>query len=180
MSESAPAEGQLEILAEMECVRLLHSHDLGRIALIDRQGRPLIFPINYFFDEGVVLFRSGGGAKLDLAPGAFVSSRSMAGDHRACIGWSVLVKGTALDITEPRGAPIARMRHLPVRPVAPGSREHWIGVWANEIGGRRFRREPAHLRIESDRTAARTDAWSPQLRHSRPSGSLQEGVDRDL
>ena len=90
------------------------------------------------------------------------------------------MKGTALDITEPRGAPIARMRHLPVRPVAPGSREHWIGVWANEIGGRRFRREPAHLRIESNRTAARTDAWSLQLRHSRPSGSLQEGVDRDL
>ena len=79
MSEGAPAEGQLEILAETEYVRLLRSHDLGRIALIDRQGRPLIFPINYFLDEGVVLFRR---AKLDLAPGAFVSSRSMAGTTR--------------------------------------------------------------------------------------------------
>ena len=139
MSEREHAAEQLEILTDAACVLLLRSHDLGRIALVDRQGAPLIFPINYFFDEGVVVFRTGSGAKLDLAPGARVAFEIDSWNPEAGIGWSVLLKGIAHDISEPRGAPIARMRYWPVQPVAPGSREHWIGIWANEITGRGFR-----------------------------------------
>jgi len=137
MPDSRP--GQIEILSDAECVKLLRSHDLGRIAVIDRDVRPLIFPINYFFDEGVVVFRTAPGTKLALAPGAQVGFEIDSWDPDLGVGWSVLVKGIAHDITQPRGAPTARMRFWPVRPVAPGSREHWIGIWANEISGRRFR-----------------------------------------
>lgn len=136
-----PETRQLEVLADGECLKLLRSHDLGRIALVDRDGRPLIFPVNYFFDEGVVVFRTGPGSKLDLAPGTYVSFEIDAWDPDEGIGWSVLAKGIARDVTNPRGAPTARMRFWPVRPAAPGSREHWIGVWVNEITGRRFRSE---------------------------------------
>jgi hypothetical protein len=31
------------------------------------------------------------------------------------------------------------MRYWPVRPMAPGSRESWIGIWVTEITGRWFR-----------------------------------------
>ena len=113
--------------------------DLGRLALVDRDAHPLIFPVNYFFDEGVLVFRTAPGTKLNLAPGAYVSFEIDGWDPDNGIGWSVLVKGIAHDITEPRGAPTARMRFWPVRPLAPGTREHWIGIWANEITGRRFR-----------------------------------------
>jgi nitroimidazol reductase NimA-like FMN-containing flavoprotein (pyridoxamine 5'-phosphate oxidase superfamily) len=133
-----PRSGQLEVLDDTECVGLLRSHDLGRIALVDRDVRPLIFPVNYFFDEGVIVFRTGRGSKLDLAPGAHVSFEIDAWDSGKGIGWSVLAKGIAHDVTNPRGAPSGRMRFWPVNPVAPGSREHWIGVWVNEITGRRF------------------------------------------
>jgi len=51
-----PGPGQLEILADRECVELLQSHDLGRIALVDQQVHPLIFPVNYFSDEGAIAF----------------------------------------------------------------------------------------------------------------------------
>jgi uncharacterized protein len=129
---------QLEMLGEHECVQLLRLHDLGRIALIDREVRPLIFPVNYFFDEGVVVFRTAPGSKLDLAPGAHVSFEIDGWDPDKGVGWSVLVKGIAHDVTSPRGAPTGRMRFLPVRPMAPGSREHWVGIWADEITGRRF------------------------------------------
>ena len=131
--------GQIEILSDRDCVKLLRSHDLGRIALVDREVRPLIFPVNYFFDEGVIVFRTAPGAKLDLAPGAHVGFEIDGWDADQGVGWSVLVKGIAHDITHPRGAPTGRMRFWPVHPVAPGSREHWVGIWANEISGRRFR-----------------------------------------
>jgi len=133
-----PQRGRIEILSDAECVKLLGSHDLGRIAVVDREVRPLIFPINYFFDEGVVVFRTAPGTKLDLAPGAHVGFEIDGWDPDQGVGWSVLVKGIAHDITHPRGAPTGRMRYWPVHPVAPGSREHWVGIWANEITGRRF------------------------------------------
>lgn len=131
--------GQIEILSDGDCVKLLRSYDLGRIAVVDREARPLIFPINYFFDEGVIVFRTAPGAKLDLAPGAQVGFEIDGWDADQGVGWSVLVKGIAHDITDPRGAPTGRMRFWPVHPVAPGSREHWVGIRANEITGRRFR-----------------------------------------
>lgn len=131
--------GRIETLSDQECVRLLQSNDLGRLAVVDRLARPLIFPVNYFFDEGVLVFRTSPGSKLDLAPGATVCFEIDGWDAELAIGWSVLVKGIAHDITNPRGAPTARMRYWPVQPAVPGSHEHWVGIWANEITGRGFR-----------------------------------------
>lgn len=135
----ATGSGQLEVMADRECVRLLQSHDLGRIAVVDPETRPIIFPINYFFDEGVVVFRTGHGTKLDLAPGRHVCFEIDGWDEGIGVGWSVVVKGIAHDITQPRGMPTGRMHFWPVRPAAPGSRHHWIGIWANEITGRSFK-----------------------------------------
>lgn len=101
--------------------------------------RPLIFPVNYFFDEGIVAFRTAPGTKLDLAPGAPACFEIDGWDPGLRFGWSVQVKGIAHDMTNPRGAPTGRIRFWPVRPLAPGSREHWIGIWASEITGRWFR-----------------------------------------
>jgi uncharacterized protein len=134
-----PRAGGIEVMSDSECVKLLKTHDLGRIAVVDREVHPLIFPINYFFDEGVVVFRTAPGTKLDLAPGAYVSFEIDGWDPDQGIGWSVLVQGIAHDITQSRGAPTGRMRFWPVHPVAPGSREHWVGIWVNEISGRKFR-----------------------------------------
>jgi len=135
----SPAPGQFESMPDGECVKRLRSNDIGRIALVDREVKPLIFPVNYFFDEGVVVFRTGKGSKLDLAPGAHVCFEIDGWEHDIGLGWSVLVRGIAHDITQPRGMPTGRMHFWPVQPLAPGSREHWIGIRANEITGRWFR-----------------------------------------
>jgi nitroimidazol reductase NimA-like FMN-containing flavoprotein (pyridoxamine 5'-phosphate oxidase superfamily) len=126
-------------MPDSECVMRLKSNDLGRLGLVDHDVRPVIFPINYFFDEGVIAFRTGPGSKLDLAPGAPVCFEIDGWDVATGVGWSVLARGIAHDITNPRGAPTARMRYWPVRPMAPGSRENWIGIWVTEITGRWFR-----------------------------------------
>jgi uncharacterized protein len=129
---------ELEVMPQGECLRLLGTNHLGRLGIVDRDVRPLIFPVNYVFDEGVVVFRTGRGSKLDLAPGSPVCFEIDGWAAGAGIGWSVLVKGTAHDVTEPRGMPTSRIRNLPVRPTAPGRRDHWIAIEAEEITGRRF------------------------------------------
>ena len=139
VSSLNPRPRQLEVMPDAACVKRLRSSDIGRIALVDREARPVIFPVNYFFDEGVVAFRTAPGSKLDLAPGAPACFEIDRWDPDTGIGWSVVTKGIAHDITEPRGAPTGRMRFWPVRPLAPGSREHWIGISVSEITGRWFR-----------------------------------------
>jgi nitroimidazol reductase NimA-like FMN-containing flavoprotein (pyridoxamine 5'-phosphate oxidase superfamily) len=129
---------ELEVLGDAECVELLRSREIGRLGLVDQDAKPLIFPVNYFFDEGFIVFRTAPGTKLDLAPGAPVCFEIDGWDPAAGSGWSVLVKGIARDITHPRGAPTDRMRYWPVRPAAPGVHENWIAIFVNEITGRRF------------------------------------------
>jgi nitroimidazol reductase NimA-like FMN-containing flavoprotein (pyridoxamine 5'-phosphate oxidase superfamily) len=133
---------ELETIPDQDCVNLLRSHQLGRIALVDPQGHPLIFPVNYFFDEGVVLFRTDPGTKLDLAPGALVSFEIDGWETERGAGWSVMVKGISHDVTAPDDARSRRMHYWPVNPAAPGAKEHWIGIWANEISGRKFGTAP--------------------------------------
>lgn len=145
MLDTSPPSGQLEVASDAECVRLLRSNDIGRIALVDGEAHPIIFPVNYFFDEGVVVCRTAPGAKLDLSPETYVSFEIDGWDPATGVGWSVLVRGIAHDITRHQGMPAERIRSWPVRPVAPGSRPNWIGIWANEITGRKFQTEPYRL-----------------------------------
>lgn len=128
----------LQVMSEDECVQLLRAHTLGRLGLVNREQRPLIFPVNYFFDEGAIVFRTAPGSKLDLAPGAPACFEIDGWNESTGEGWSVLAKGLARDITNPRGAPTGRMRYWPVNPVAPGSREHWVALLVSEVSGRKF------------------------------------------
>ena len=139
MSDPRPEE--LEVLAEVDCINLLRSHDLGRLAVVDKDARPLIFPINYFFDQGVIVFRTDPGSKLDFAVGAQVSFEIDGYDPDENLGWSVLVKGVAYDITNWHGGPDAQLRFWPVRPMVPGALDYRVGIWAQEITGRRFQGE---------------------------------------
>ena len=94
--------------------------------------------MNYFFDEGMIAFRTAPGSKLDLAPGAVVAFEVDGWDEAAGAGWSVVAKGVAHDFTQPRSGSVARIQYWPVQPAAPGVRHHWIGIVVTEITGRHF------------------------------------------
>lgn len=128
----------LDVLSDADCTKRLREGRLGRLALVDRDGRPLIFPVNYFFDEGVIAFRTAPGTKLDLAPGAQVTFEIDAWNEEGGEGWSVVARGIAHDFTHPRTGSIARIHYWPVEPAAPGPRHHWIGILVTEITGRHF------------------------------------------
>lgn len=131
-------EGQrLETLDRDECISLLrHGGFVGRLGLIV-DGRPLVFPVNFMFDNDAVVFCTAAGTKLHAIVNgvdvAFEIDDSRALHHS---GWSVLVQGRAEVVTD-SGA-VARFRGGPLRPWAKGARANWIRVPLGEVSGRRI------------------------------------------
>lgn len=128
----------MRALSEKECVRLLGTKDLGRLAMVV-DGQPLIFPVNYAMQDRVVVFRTGPGLKLERGPYTRVAFEVDDVDPRTRVAWSVLIQGTAQDISQSVDSRSVGLRKLGVRPAAPGSKSMWMGVYAETISGRRFK-----------------------------------------
>jgi len=128
---------EIEVLSEEECMELLRSRHVGRVAVVDH-GQPLIFPVNYATDDRAVVFRTAPGMKLHEARMARVAFEIDEVDTAAGTAWSVLVKGVAYEITETLDSLSERLRALVVEPMAPGERSNWVAVVRQEISGRRF------------------------------------------
>jgi nitroimidazol reductase NimA-like FMN-containing flavoprotein (pyridoxamine 5'-phosphate oxidase superfamily) len=142
-------EIELRELSRDECARLLTEHSVGRLAVVVG-GRPLIFPVNYVFDGGSVVFRTDDGLKLRHAPLRRVAFEIDGFDEATGTGWSVLVQGSPFEITRADDLRAEELRRLPVAPFAPGEKAHWIEIVTHTITGRRLE--------------ARTDVPGTQLR----------------
>jgi nitroimidazol reductase NimA-like FMN-containing flavoprotein (pyridoxamine 5'-phosphate oxidase superfamily) len=132
----------MEELDEDECRRLLAERHLGRLAIPDFGG-PVIFPVNYVFDQGLVIFRTDPGSKLDAATEReSVAFEVDAIDEATRTGWSVVVRGTLAEVTDPDQ--LARLRALPLYPWAPGEKTRYVRMRPRTVTGRRIR-IPDHL-----------------------------------
>jgi uncharacterized protein len=132
----------IEILSEEACLELLRSHRVGRIALTDHEGQPLIFPVNYAADDRAVVFRTAPGMKLTESPMSRVAFEVDEVDTAAGTAWSVLIQGVAYEITSALDHLSERLRKLVVEPMAPGDRDRWVTVTRRQISGRRFQLRP--------------------------------------
>jgi nitroimidazol reductase NimA-like FMN-containing flavoprotein (pyridoxamine 5'-phosphate oxidase superfamily) len=133
--------GALVALGARECRDLLTSHHLGRISFAVR-GSPMIVPVNYVYEHPFVVLRTGTGTKLDDVPMSVVAFEIDDADPGGAWGWSVVVEGPAIDITDATDATSRTLRRLPVLPWAPGPRHHWIKIVAGRTTGRRFGEVP--------------------------------------
>jgi nitroimidazol reductase NimA-like FMN-containing flavoprotein (pyridoxamine 5'-phosphate oxidase superfamily) len=140
LAVNAPTS-DIEVLSEEECMDLLRSHRVGRIALTDH-GQPLIFPVNYAADDRAIVFRTAPGMKLAEAPMSKVAFEIDEVDTASGTAWSVVVQGVAYEITDALDSLSERLRQLVVQPMAPGERKNWVAVMRKEISGRRFRFQP--------------------------------------
>lgn len=129
----------LEVLDEQQCRRLLGSRNIGRIAFTSADATE-IFPVNYAADESTIVFRTDGESRLMESLKRRVAFEADDWDPAAGVGWSVVVKGIAEEITRGIDPFAAALRRQPVVPLAPGVREVWIAVYPSEITGRRFQR----------------------------------------
>lgn len=128
----------LEVLDRAECIRLLRTVPLGRIA-ITSGALPTVLPINFRVDGDRLLFRTGVGTKLDAATqGAVVAFEADDFDPMYHSGWSVVVQGVARDV------PDADDRAIYTTPRwAPDRSERLVEVSMDHVSGRRL--EGFHL-----------------------------------
>jgi nitroimidazol reductase NimA-like FMN-containing flavoprotein (pyridoxamine 5'-phosphate oxidase superfamily) len=82
-----------------------------------------------------VVLRTDEGTKLDAAiKGSRVAFKVDGTDHATHTGWSVVVRGEAVEVTDPAG--LARLRKLPLHPWAPGAKAHYVRILPAVLTGR--------------------------------------------
>lgn len=81
-----------------ECLELLAGQTIGRIAVV-ADGRIGIFPVNYGLDGDGIVFRTNAGTKTRGALAGEVAFEVDSIDPTERTGWSVVVHGSAEDIT---------------------------------------------------------------------------------
>lgn len=128
-----------ELLTEAQCRDLLESKVIGRVAFAIGD-QPEIFPVSYATDGAIVIFRTDPGTKLDHATQSRVAFEVDDWDPATKVGWSVVLKGVAQDVTEGNNPFVATLRARAIWPLAPGEHGHWIAIYPSQITGRRFRR----------------------------------------
>jgi uncharacterized protein len=135
--ELEPPDGGIETLSEDVCRELLASRELGRIAF-QAANEIEIFPVNYSTDGTIVVFRTGPGIKLALSRATRVAFEVDEWNAATEVGWSVVLKGVAEEVTLGTDPFATVLRARPVVPLAPGEHDYWIAIYPATISGRRF------------------------------------------
>lgn len=140
MATTSASDADLLRMADLECWEVLRRHHLGRVGLIDH-GAPMIFPVNYAVDGESVVFRTAPGTKLIAAGSARQAVFEVdEADETFEVGLSVMIHGRLHEVTD--AAERERLARLPIRPWAPGDRDHFVRVLPRWISGRRIPLKP--------------------------------------
>jgi nitroimidazol reductase NimA-like FMN-containing flavoprotein (pyridoxamine 5'-phosphate oxidase superfamily) len=141
MTTELTATNELVELSREECLKLLASIDFGRLAVSLGDGAPVIRAVNYVFDgpSQCVVFRTAAGTKLH----ALIHAREAAFevdafDATSRTGWSVVVRGVPMEVTDPRE--IQRLDALALDVWNPAPCRHWARIRARTVSGRRIER----------------------------------------
>ena len=110
---------RVRTLTATECLRLLATCALGRVGLREPVG-PLVVPVTYVLDGGVLVFRTDDGARLRGVDRQPVTFEVDGFDALQGTAWSVFVCGRAED------ASYDEVRRLGLRPCAAGGTKHWV------------------------------------------------------
>ena len=123
-------------LTRGECFGLLAQQQVGRVAVVDDRG-PVVFPVNFVLDRHMVVFCTGEGTKLDAAASCSRVAFEIDGfDAAVHAGWSVVVRGEAVEVTDQHE--LARLRKLPLLAWAPGARGRYVRILPAKLTGRRI------------------------------------------
>jgi nitroimidazol reductase NimA-like FMN-containing flavoprotein (pyridoxamine 5'-phosphate oxidase superfamily) len=136
------ADRIMEELDKNECLKLIGSGGIGRIAYVGRFG-PAVLPVNYKLRAGAIVFRTAENAALDedLRTGIANADYKVAFeideiDAAAQQGWSVLIQGPAHHV---HGSELDMVRSAGVETWAPGERDLFVRIVPSRITGRRVR-----------------------------------------
>jgi nitroimidazol reductase NimA-like FMN-containing flavoprotein (pyridoxamine 5'-phosphate oxidase superfamily) len=129
-------QGSIVELPEEECLALLETTTVGRIAFVDDEGQQLV-PVNFALIDGAIYFRT--------LPDGFLSSLAKGHqdvafgvDHQDVFrkGWNVTVRGATHGVED--RATINKVRsHHRLQPWAGGVRPLVVRIDIGSIAGRR-------------------------------------------
>ncbi len=126
----------LQILSDEDCVALLATVPVGRVATSMR-ALPTVLPVTFVVDGDRIVFRSGQGKKLAAAlDHNVVAFQADAWDPATRSGWSVLVVGTASPVTD--ADDLEHVRGLPLEPWLGSSADTYVTIPMVHVSGRRL------------------------------------------
>jgi nitroimidazol reductase NimA-like FMN-containing flavoprotein (pyridoxamine 5'-phosphate oxidase superfamily) len=124
-------------LSLAECGRLLAPGGLGRLAFSTVSGL-MVLPVNYLLVAGAIVLRTGTGSLIAAHGDDQVSFETDHLDETLGYGWSVLVRGRAHRVLEPR-----ELRHLregcDLRPWPAGEHDLYVKIVPTRTTGRRIK-----------------------------------------
>jgi uncharacterized protein len=126
----------LEVLSRDECLRLLGTAVLGRVA-VTTAALPTILPVNFRFDGRRILIRTGRGTKLDAATqNAVVAFEVDEVEPASRRGWSVVITGVARELSDPDE--LADAQRPPLERWAWGDDHRVVAISTEVVSGRRI------------------------------------------
>lgn len=126
----------MEQLAPALCWQSLATTPVGRVGVVN-DSEPEIYPVNFVVDHHSIVFRTDPGSKLTaLLRSPSVCFEVDGIDPTRAAGWSVLVKGRAVEIRDSHE--LARLAELDLRYWVIGPKEHWVRILADRVTGRRI------------------------------------------
>ena len=139
MSHATDRHG-LEVLPLNQCLSLLRSRPLGRLAY-ESAGTPVVVPVNHLVDGSTIILRTVTGGKLDVGlAGRPVAFQLDDHDPARGTGWSVLVQGRA-EVVEDEDLLARYDDQLDSWVIDEGDAEAtWLRIVPDEVSGRRLRR----------------------------------------
>jgi uncharacterized protein len=129
----------LESMHHDECVALLTTVELGRLAVVEG-GEPSVVPVNFTYADDSVVIHTDEGTKLSAANYGRAALEADQIDLVTHEGWSVLVRGRAFEVTEAVDRLSERLQEVENRSWVPGPKGHVLMIHAEEVTGRRLRR----------------------------------------
>jgi nitroimidazol reductase NimA-like FMN-containing flavoprotein (pyridoxamine 5'-phosphate oxidase superfamily) len=136
----------LMVLPRGQCLRLLRRTRVGRV-VVNVNGVPAAFPVNFAVLDEDIVFRTAPGTKLSAAlEGAVAGFEVDRIDPIFESGWSVLIQGPSSVLTG--DDELLRVRRMHLRTWAPGERPHFVRIRSESVSGRRFL-SPAHALAEA-------------------------------
>ncbi|MFE3107256.1 helix-turn-helix domain-containing protein [Kitasatospora indigofera] len=127
----------VEKLQAWECWAKMEPGGVGRVALSTPEG-PQVLPVNYRILDGTVLYRTAPQSGAAAAVGKQVAFEVDQLDEAFGVGWSVLVTGTAHQVTE-ADAMQWFGKHADPQPWVGGRRDIWVRIRPSRITGRVIR-----------------------------------------
>ena len=131
VGQSASEETGLVVLDESECLRLLGSVPIGRIAVSDR-ALPAVLPVYFLLRGRTVLLRVSGAGRLAAATKAAVVAFE-ADEFGPAGGWSVLGVGRTR-----RMRPDERAAADGLRGWGPAGHDGFVAIGLEVLSGRRL------------------------------------------